>query len=170
MTPATYDHIVFPAAAEFGVPPEWLLATIGTETSFQTPAPRTWAPAVNEYAYGPMQILYSTARGLGFTGSPAELERPEVNIAVGAAYLADIRSRVGNDFRAAASEYYSGDPTRWRQNPEVARHVSRAVEWLQEAGGHPADLVDWLSAAVATFAGLIAFDFARKWVSGASGG
>jgi soluble lytic murein transglycosylase-like protein len=164
VTSAVYDHIVFPAAAEFSVPPEWILATIGTETSFEVPAPKTWAPAVNEYAFGPMQILLSTARRLGFKGSGAQLARPENNIPVGASYLSVIRETAGNDFAAASSEYYSGDPERYKSDPAVGRHVDRALEWLKTVGGSKRTVIDLAAAGVAGLAAFIGFDLMKKWV------
>lgn len=166
MTPGTavYDHLVFPAAARFKVPPEWILATIGTETSFRVPAPRTWAPAVKEYAWGPMQILLSTAERLGFAGSGPTLARPEINIPVGAAYLSVIREGTGSDFAATASEYYSGDPDRYKTDPLVGRHVDRALGWLDEFGGQPLEAVDLATAAVAGLVAFVGFDLVKNWV------
>ncbi len=164
MSTAVYDHLVFPAAAEFGVPPEWILATIGTETSFKVPAPKTWAPAVNEHAWGPMQILLSTAARMGFTGSGPDLARPEINIPVGAAYLSVIRERTGSDFAATASEYYSGDPERYKTDPAVKRHVDRALEWLGDMGGRPLEALDLASGALAGLAAFLGFDLVKRWI------
>jgi soluble lytic murein transglycosylase-like protein len=160
-----YDHIVFPAAERFGVPPEWILATIGTETSFRVPAPNTWAPAVGEYAWGPMQILLSTAASLGFEGSGPDLAKPAINIPVGAAYLAKIRERTRGDFAATSSEYFSGDPTRYKTDKEVRRHVDRAEQWLVDLGGVQApEVVDLASGALATLAAFVGFDLVKKWI------
>lgn len=158
-----YDDLVFPIALEFGVPPEWILATIGTETSFVVPAPNTFAPSVNEYAYGPMQVLLSTARGLGFVGTPEQLADPEFNIAVGTALLSTIRAAVGDDFRAASSEYFSGNPERYKTDPEVRTHVERAMRWLKDFGGAPSEAVDLAETLIFAVAGFLGVDLLRRW-------
>ncbi len=125
-----YDAIVAQAAAAYGVPGAWIKAVIGAETSFQSPAPIGGAGE-----RGPMQILLSTARGLGFSGTAAELADPVSNIAIGTAYLAEIRDRVGNDFRRVYSAYNSGNPDRWTVSSQVGANVERAVRWLDTFGG-----------------------------------
>lgn len=138
--PATsiYDDIVNLAASTYAVPPDWIKGVIGAETSFLTP-PKTWEPKVQEYAVGPMQILLSTARGLGFTGTVDELAEPLVNIPIGAAYLAELRGRYGDDFRAVYSAYNSGSPTMWQISSKVRANVERALSWLEQAGGAAAE-------------------------------
>lgn len=161
---AVYDHIVYPAAARFGVPPEWILATIGTETSFSVPAPTTWAPSAGEYAYGPMQILLSTAQSMGFRGTGEQLADPEFNIPVGAKYLAYIRGRNGDDFAAAASEYYSGNPNRYKTDPDVARHVDRALTWLSRFTDTQEPAVALASKAVVVALGIIGTGLLARWL------
>lgn len=130
-----YDAIVGQAAVNYGVPVEWIKAVIGAETSFESPAPKRWEPKVKEYAWGPMQILLSTARGLGFTGTGAELAEPLNNIAIGTAYLSQLRGRFGNDFRRVYSAYNSGRPDTWTISSQVRANVERATGWLQTFGG-----------------------------------
>lgn len=127
---SAYDNLVEAAAAAHAVPAAWIKAVIGAETSFAVPAPRRWEPKVNEYAYGPMQILLSTARGLGFGGTGADLEQPAINIDVGADYLSRIRGDYGNDFRRVYSAYNSGNPDRWLTSDQVRANVDRAMGWL----------------------------------------
>lgn len=132
---SVYDPIVAAAAAAFAVPAEWIKAVIGAETSFSTPAPDTWESRAGEYSYGPMQVLLSTARRLGFPGTAANLADPAGNIPVGALDLASLRNRFGDDFRLVYSAYNSGDPNAWQTSAQVAANVQRALTWLNQFGG-----------------------------------
>lgn len=130
-----YDAMAAASSARHGVPVSWIKAFIGKETSFQIPAPRTWEPKVGEYAYGPMQILLSTARDLYPDMTAAELEFPESNVEVGAAYIRTLIDRVGNDFRDVYSAYNSGSPDNWKDpTSAVAANVAAALTWLQKFG------------------------------------
>jgi len=71
--------------------PAWLgagdvMALIEIESNFRPRALR-WEPHLGEASMGLTQILLSTARDRGFTGTPAELFDPERNIAFGVAHL-----------------------------------------------------------------------------------
>lgn len=130
---AYYDEIVADAAARHDVPAAFIKAIIGAESSYQIPAINRWEPAAGEYAYGPMQILLSTARQFapGITGP--ELERPYTNIDVGAAFVRDLMNRFGveTDFRRIYSAYNSGRPDRWETSDQVRSNVERAIGWLE---------------------------------------
>lgn len=125
-----YDAIVAQASAKYNLPASWIKAVIGAESSFDPNVPDRWEEKVQEYAYGPMQILLSTARMMGFNGTGAQLRQPAANIDVGAAYLARLRSQHGDDFRRIYSAYNSGNPDRWSTNAAVSANVTRAENWL----------------------------------------
>jgi soluble lytic murein transglycosylase-like protein len=151
-----YDDAIAAAVAVYDVPAAWILATIGAETSFQSPAPSTWEPTVGEFAYGPMQVLLSTARGLGFAGSAAQLKDPATNIAIGAELLAQLRSSYGDDFQRVYSAYNSGNPDAWTTSSRVAANVARAITWLAQFTGTPAAADTVITPlAIAGVAGLI---------------
>jgi hypothetical protein len=57
---------------------------------------------------GLMQILPSTARMLGFTGTDAELAAPQVNIHYGVTYLAQAWRLAAGDICTAAMKYRAG--------------------------------------------------------------
>jgi soluble lytic murein transglycosylase-like protein len=57
---------------------------------------------------GLMQIMPSTARMLGFSGSNAELAMPEINIHYGVTYLARAWRLAGGDLCTAAMKYRAG--------------------------------------------------------------
>jgi len=55
-----------------------------------------------------MQLMPPTARMLGFTGSPAELAAPEINVHYGTKYLAAAWRLAGGDLCTAAMKYRAG--------------------------------------------------------------
>lgn len=57
---------------------------------------------------GLMQVMLPTARMLGFTGAPAELAVPEVNVHYGAQYLASAWRLAGGDLCTATMKYRAG--------------------------------------------------------------
>lgn len=144
-----YDGYVWAAAARHDVPAAWIKAVIGTESSFNPNVADRWEAKVKEYAYGPMQILLSTARFLGFTGTAAELRRPETNIEIGARYIARLRSTIGDNFARIYSAYNSGNPDRYLTSDQVRANVERALTWLAEF-----DTVDTAAIAIAIGLGL----------------
>lgn len=106
MIPARYLAAATAAADQTGVPLDWILGVIGTESSFSSP--KTWEPGAGEYSWGPMQILGSTARDRGFRGAFEQLLTPEVGILYGALQLAWLRGRYGADFGQVISAYNRG--------------------------------------------------------------
>ena len=119
------------SAARHGVPASYIKAVIGAETSFEVPAPNRWEPAVGEYAYGPMQILLSTARQFYPSMTAAELQFPEANVDAGAAFIRYLMDRHGDDFQRIYSAYNSGNPDRWQTSGQVRSNVDRALTWLK---------------------------------------
>ena len=69
----------------------------------------TWEPTANEFAWGRMQILGSTARDMGFLGALEALLAPENGVRYGTAYLAD-RLRIHEDLFLAVDAYNKGTP------------------------------------------------------------
>lgn len=139
----TYIPLAIASAGRNGVPPLWVLGVIGKESSFGDPV-ATWEPNAGEYSYGVMQVLGSTARGLGFNGSPVELLRPDVGIEWGTRYLAWLRQKYGDDFDAVLSAYNFGHP-----EPVAGRGYVQAVRaWMDQLGGAVED-----NAPVAAIAG-----------------
>ena len=103
-------------AAVEGVPFELLAAVAQVESAWNPRAYR-YEPALQEASYGLCQTLYSTARGLGFTGKPEELFDPRTSLTYGARYLARQLAAFGTPGLAAAA--YNAGPGR------VAREVKR---------------------------------------------
>lgn len=124
-----YDQIFQDAADRWGIPFEWIKAIAATESSFDSTAIRP-EPRINDASYGLMQILTSTARGLGWRGTdPKDLLDPWVNVNLGAKLIAQLKAAYGS-FERVYSAYNSGKPDRYLTSSEVATNVNRALDWL----------------------------------------
>lgn len=107
MNENAYDAIVQSASEAQAVPVPLIKAIIAAESAFN-PNARRAEVGINDASSGLMQILLSTARGLGFTGTPDELFDPGVNITIGTRLLAQLLRQTGGDQDAAASAYNGG--------------------------------------------------------------
>ncbi|MFH2085507.1 MAG: lytic transglycosylase domain-containing protein [bacterium] len=76
---ARYGHLIRNSAAEYGLEPDLIFATIMVESGGNTYAVRQ-EPRIHDASYGLGQLLYGTARGLGYRGKPDGLYDPAVNI------------------------------------------------------------------------------------------
>jgi soluble lytic murein transglycosylase-like protein len=97
-----YRALIEKEAARAGLPPEIAEAVMGVESGYNPGA----IGGVGEI--GLMQILPSTARMLGFSGTLAELAVPESNIHYGVTYLAKAWRLAGGDLCTAAMKYRAG--------------------------------------------------------------
>lgn len=82
---ARYGHWIRGAAEEYDLDPNLIFATIMVESGGDTFAIRH-EPRINDASYGLGQILYGTAKGLGYRGKPEGLYDPETNIYLIAKY------------------------------------------------------------------------------------
>src|SRR4029450_7443833 len=126
-----FDPLISASSARWGVPFQWVKAVIGTESNFDPDAYRA-EPRIGDASYGLMQLLSETARGLGFSGDPAELYDPERNIDLGTKLLAQLRARYGADFRRVYSAYNSGNPDRWQTSSQVLHNAEGAETGLSQ--------------------------------------
>jgi len=128
---------VYPAAAPFvaiaaresaarGVPLPIVLGVMATESNFNPRAYRA-EPAIGDASRGLMQLLYRTARSLGFRGTTEELYDPSANIALGTQYLADGLEVHRGEVWAAVSRYNNGSGKR-------ATQVTTVCEWRKADG------------------------------------
>lgn len=74
-----YGPTITQTAEKYNVDPKLILATIMSESTGDSKAIR-YEPSINDASYGLGQILYGTARTMGFNGKPNELYSPKVNI------------------------------------------------------------------------------------------
>lgn len=103
----TRDHgsfrpIIDREAAAAGVPPELVDAVMSVESGYNP------ATIGGDGEIGLMQVLPSTARMLGFTGSMAEFAVPENNIHYGVMYLAAAWRLGKQDICTATMKYRAG--------------------------------------------------------------
>lgn len=131
----TFDEmraLAAPAASAAGVPLWLLLAVARNESEFK-PWARRGEPHLNDSSHGLMQMLYSTAKSVGYSGvvgawdSAAErgtgLYDPATNLRFGAKFLAGLLERAGGDMERAVSAYNAG----WG-NARRATSVTRFCE------------------------------------------
>lgn len=94
-----FERPILENSARYDVPAWVVRATIGKESSFDPRAYRA-EPQIQDASRGLMQVLLSTARGLGFLGDPGNddsrtggLYSPEVSIHLGTKLLGQLRQR-----------------------------------------------------------------------------
>lgn len=125
-----FDELIRHSAALHNVPELWIRAVIQTESSFNPRAYRA-EPQIHDASYGLMQLLYGTARNLGYSGTPEGLYDPAINIELGTQLLSELRNRYGDDIQAVYSAYNSGSATRYLNNADVASHVAHLMTNLE---------------------------------------
>jgi len=99
---ANYRALIEKEVARTGLAPEIAEAVMAVESGYNPAA----IGGVGEI--GLMQLLPSTARMLGFSGTLAELAVPETNIHYGVTYLAAAWRRAGGDLCTAVMKYRAG--------------------------------------------------------------
>ncbi|WP_456638917.1 lytic transglycosylase domain-containing protein [Bradyrhizobium sp. USDA 10063] len=97
-----YRDLIEKETAGTGLAPEIAEAVMGVESGYNAGA----IGGVGEI--GLMQVLPSTARMLGFTGTNAELAVPETNIRYGVTYLAQAWRLARGDLCTAVMKYRAG--------------------------------------------------------------
>ena len=108
-----WDHLVQDAANEFGVEKRFIHAVIASESGGE---PSSRSP---KGAIGLMQLMPRTAlavaKKVGMNGvSESDISRPEINIHLGTAYLAQLSRKFQGDPVLVLAAYNAG-PTRTRQ-------------------------------------------------------
>lgn len=124
----TWNAAVQRASERYGVPTALIKAIIGQESAFRPTAYRVEA-AIQDASIGLMQILYSTARGMGYTGPVGDVSQltglyhPDTNIMFGTAFLDSQLNRSGGNIRDAISAYNGG----WRPDLGFGRVAKTAL-------------------------------------------
>lgn len=145
--------------AQYGIPPELLLAIIVQESSGKVGAiryepkylwlhqPKSFAlklgislqteETAQRFSYGLTQIMLATARWLGFEGYPYELYEPTGNLTWCARFLSQLQSRHAslNDIIAS---YNAGSPRRDSNgryvNQEYVDSVTKYMNYFKGSG------------------------------------
>ncbi len=112
----TYASAIESHAGDNGVPIELAYGLIAQESGFnanairQEPNYKCAATGVTgDASYGLVQVLYCTARGMGYTGTPAGLFDVETNVQLGMILLGQLLQSHAGDAGAALSAYNGGD-------------------------------------------------------------
>lgn len=103
----TFDALIQDAGRRHNVDPVLIKAVVAAESSFNPRAYRG-EPQIHDASYGLMQTLYSTAKGLGYGGTPEGLYDPATSIEFGTAYLAKQLRRYNGNVPYAVAAYNSG--------------------------------------------------------------
>ncbi|MBI2029475.1 transglycosylase SLT domain-containing protein [Candidatus Gottesmanbacteria bacterium] len=74
-----YGDIIDKVAKKYNIDPQLIFATIMTESE-GNPLAYRYESHIGDASYGLGQILYTTAVGLGYSGTPQEMYRPEISI------------------------------------------------------------------------------------------
>lgn len=82
---ARYGYLIRRSAEQYDLDPNLIFATIMVESGGNTYAIRH-EPRIHDASYGLGQLLYGTARGIGYRGTPEGLFDPAVNIDLIAKY------------------------------------------------------------------------------------
>lgn len=105
-----YDELIGRCAAQFHLSPALIKGLIKAESGFRATA-RRHEPALGDTSRGLMQLLYATARGLGYEGPPEGLYDPETNVVLGTLYLRQLLNAYDQDVRLALAAYNCGPDT-----------------------------------------------------------
>ena len=121
--PVVYRTELINSAKKLKLDPRFVLAIMKQESSFRANAKSPSA------ARGLLQLVFDTAtkynKKAGYaTLNPDDLYLPSVNIAIGSAYIADLRDQFGGLYEAIAASYNGGEDNaaRWlnRSKPREA--------------------------------------------------
>ncbi len=127
-----YDAAIQAASAEFGVRVPLIKGVIGRESAF-VPTAKRGEPQIGDASY----VLYSTAKALGYPGTPDGLLDPATNIHYGTMLLAQNLSRTGGDEASAISAYNGG----WRPSlgfgAQATRPLRVCLAWKATAPRDP---------------------------------
>lgn len=126
-------NLVEGAAARHNVPPALLLGIIHDESGGDPDAFRI-EPLVIDASFGLMQLLWGTAKGLGYSGPVRMLFDAALNIELGAQYLGGLLARYKDSYLALI--HYNGGPgaVRWYKlgwTRGRAVHYANTVHALQ---------------------------------------
>lgn len=132
-----YGGLIHKTAAKYNLDPNLIFATIMIESGGDAKAIRH-EPRINDASYGLGQILYGTARGIGFTGSPTDLFDPEVSIDLIGKYHR--RNQDAYDFELTPEQltiaYNTGSP----YSRPWPGHLKKFYKWYNRAANIEVEL------------------------------
>jgi hypothetical protein len=124
-----YGFVIKQVAGKYSLDPNLIFATIMLESGGNTYAIR-YEPQINDTSYGLGQILYGTARSMGFEGTPEQLYDPEINIDLIGKYHRYNLDTYGNNLNAEqlTIAYNSGSP----YNHPYPGHLNKFRNWFDK--------------------------------------
>lgn len=133
---ARYGSLIRSAATKYDLDPNLIFATIMVESGGNTYAVRQ-EPRIHDASYGLGQLLYGTARGIGYRGTPEGLFDPAVNIDL----IAKYHKRNFDHYKDLNSEqltvaYNSGSPYK----RAIPGHVNKFNKWYNSMANLEVDL------------------------------
>jgi len=131
MAVSDYQALIDKHAAAFQLPAAWIKAIMMKESSGIPTAYRA-EPKINDASYGLMQLLYGTARGLGYAGTKEGLYDPDTNIYLGSKLIAQHRAAYGDDIQRIYSAYISGRPDKYLTDAYVSQQVAKVVDFVYD--------------------------------------
>jgi soluble lytic murein transglycosylase-like protein len=106
----TYLKPIWNYGTYYGIDPALVSAIIMAESS-GNPKAKTWEPNANQYSWGLMQMLETTAKGLGFNGAmDIFLSDTDFAIYYGVMLLDQLNKRFPNDVIRMVAYYNAGKP------------------------------------------------------------
>ena len=118
-----------------GVPVAFALAVTQQESDFNPSAIGPLTPhSRGERAMGALQVLPSTARGMGHRGRPRDLLRPDVGARYGVRYMANALRECGGNIECAARRYHGG-PNRRIWGPRTQAYARAVAAHYRRYGG-----------------------------------
>lgn len=101
---------------------------------------KTWEPSVNEYSYGPLQVLGSTAQSKGYKGDLDQLLSWEYGLYFGMAFLSDCKERatylIKNDVLPSLSDkqkirshmyaMYNAGKVKWKEGQYGEEYINHS--------------------------------------------
>ncbi len=127
-----YGRLIEFTAQRYNVDPKLIFTTIMIESGGDTYAKRS-EPRIGDASYGLGQLLYGTAMGLGFSGTPEELYDPSVNIDLIGRYHRRNLDVYGDNLTAEqlTIAYNAGSPYSF-PNPG---HIDKFQKWFSRVSG-----------------------------------
>lgn len=124
-----YGHVIKRYGYKYDVEPKLIYATIMLESGGDTYAIRH-EPLIGDASYGLGQILYGTARSIGFDGNPQDLYDPAVNIDLIARYHRRNQEVYGGNLSAEqlTVAYNTGNP----YSASLPGHLAKFNKWYNK--------------------------------------